>query len=92
MDARGRAQKLQILGWSLYGGLPLGLIVGSLLGQTILGGIVGPLLIYAAVYAFAKGVGRGAAFLHLPSGSSTPRRREYSRASALCFLISFSKV
>jgi len=83
VDAAARALKLRALAFGLYAGLPLGLAVGALLGQAILGGILGPALIYALVMGIASVSGRGASAIYMPSGSTTPSRKEYSRARSL---------
>ena len=83
VDAPRRARQLQILGWSLYGGLPLGLAVGFLVGHAFLGALLGPLLIYGAVSTVVAFLGRGAGVVYMPYGSGVPRRKEYSRAEAL---------
>ena len=83
IDAVARTQKLHGLGWSLFGGLPLGAFVGILVGHPFLGAVIGPLLIYAFVLLVAHSAGKGAGVLYMPSGSTTPRKKEYSRAKAL---------
>jgi tetratricopeptide (TPR) repeat protein len=74
VDAAGRAQKLQAFGWALYGGVPLGVAGGFLIGNVFLGLVLGPAITIG---------GKGAKVIYMPSGSSTPRKREYSRAKAL---------
>jgi tetratricopeptide (TPR) repeat protein len=83
VDAGARAQKLHALGWSLYAGIPLGILVGSLLGHPLIGLVLGPLLLLAVVTWLSHMAGRGASTVYMPSGSSTPRKKEYSRARAL---------
>jgi tetratricopeptide (TPR) repeat protein len=83
VDAAARAQRLHGLGWSLYGGVPLGVVVGMVVGHPFLGLILGPALIFGVVSLIARSAGKGAGVLYMPSGSSTPRKREYSRAKAL---------
>ena len=82
-DAAGRTQRLHALSWALYGGLPLGGLLGGLLGHPFLGLILGPALIYGFVSLVAHSAGKGAGVLYMPSGSTTPRKKEYSRAKAL---------
>ena len=83
VDAADRAQKLKAFGFALYGGIPLGIVVGILVDQLVLCALLGPVLVYSVVMAVATLSGRGASLLYMPSGSSTPKRREYSRAKAL---------
>ena len=83
VDAAARAQKLHAWGWSLYGGVPFGAAVGSLLGNILLGAILGPLVIYGVVVGIATLSGRGASAVYFPSGATTPKKKEYSRAKAL---------
>lgn len=83
VDAAARAQKLQAWTWSLYGGIPLGAGAGLLMGNLLLGILLGPFVIYGVVVGIAALSGRGASILYMPSGSTTPKRKEYSRARAL---------
>lgn len=83
VDAAARAQKLQILGWALYAGVPIGGGLGFSLGHPFLGVLLGPLMVYAGVILVVRLVGKGAGTVYMPSGSSTPRKQEYSRAKAL---------
>jgi len=83
VDAAGRAQKLQAFGWALYGGVPLGVAGGVLIGNVFLGVVLGPAIIYGVVTGIAAIGGKGAKVIYMPSGSSTPRKKEYSRAKAL---------
>jgi len=83
VDAAARAQKLHALGWSLYGGVPFGAAVGALMGNILLGAFLGPFVIYGVVVGIASLSGRGASVVYMPSGSTTPKRKEYSRAKAL---------
>jgi tetratricopeptide (TPR) repeat protein len=83
IDAVARTQKLRALGLSLYGGGFQGLVAGSVVGHPFLGVIIGPALIYTFVTLVAHFAGKGAGALHMPSGSTTPKKREYSRAKAL---------
>ena len=83
VDAADRAQKFKALGFALYGGIPLGAAGGYLLGHVFLGVVLGPVLIYSVVVGIATVSGRGASALYMPSGSTTPKPKEYSRAKAL---------
>jgi len=83
VDAGDRAQRLRIWVWSVAAGLPFGGGVGLLLGHLLLGLLLGPLVIFAIVAVLTGYAGRGASVLYMPSGATTPRRREYSRAKAL---------
>ena len=83
VDAADRAQRLRICVWSLAAGLPFGGGVGLLLGHLFLGLLLGPFVIFAIVVALTGHAGRGASVLYMPSGATTPRRKEYSRAKAL---------
>jgi tetratricopeptide (TPR) repeat protein len=83
VDAVGRARNFKALGFALYGGVPLGLAAGSMMGHPFLGLLLGPALIWTFAMVVAAIAGRGAGVLYMPSGSSTPRRREYSAAEAL---------
>jgi tetratricopeptide (TPR) repeat protein len=83
IDGAARARKLKTLAFALYGGVPLGAAAGYLLGHPVLGGLLGPALIYAIVTGIAAASGKGASALYMPSGSTTPRPKEYSRAKAL---------
>jgi tetratricopeptide (TPR) repeat protein len=83
VDAVTRAHRVKILGWALFGGLPMGAAAGFAAGHIVLGMILAPLLIGTVAWIVAGVAGKGATFLHMPSGSSTPRKREYSRAEAL---------
>ncbi len=83
VDAAARAQKVKILGWSLFGGLPMGAAAGFATGHILLGMILAPALICIVAWTIATTAGKGASLIHMPSGSSTPRTREYSRAEAL---------
>jgi hypothetical protein len=83
VDAVGRAYRFKILGWSLFGGLPMGAAAGYAAGHMILGMLLAPLLIFTVAWIVAGAAGKGATLLHSPSGSSTPRKKEYSRAEAL---------
>jgi tetratricopeptide (TPR) repeat protein len=83
IDGAARARQLKTLAFALYGGVPLGAAAGYLLGHPILGALLGPVLIYATVSGIAAASGKGAGALYMPSGSTTPRPKEYSRAKAL---------
>jgi tetratricopeptide (TPR) repeat protein len=83
VDARSRAEKVKILGWSLFAGLPMGAAAGFAAGHIVLGMLLAPLLIGTVAWAVAGVAGKGATLLHMPPGSSTPRKKEYSRAEAL---------
>ena len=76
-------RKVKALGFSLYGGLPIGAAAGFMLGHPFWGLLLGPVLIWAVTMIVAGIAGRGVAFLYVPSGSSTPRKPEHSRAEAL---------
>jgi len=82
VDAAGRVRKLKALGFALYGGVPLGLAAGSMMGHPLLGLLLGPAIIWTFAMVVAAIAGRGAGVLYMPSGSSTPRRREFSAAEA----------
>jgi tetratricopeptide (TPR) repeat protein len=82
-DAAARAQRMHVWGWSLYAGVPFGVGVGLLTGHFVPGVLLGPVIIFGVVTGIAKASGRGASILYMPTGATTPRRREYSRAKAL---------
>ena len=83
VDAAGRAQRLHALAWSVYGGIPLGAGIGLAIHNLVLGIVVGPVIIFGLVVGLAGVAGRGAGVLYNPSGRSTPRRQEFSRARSL---------
>jgi tetratricopeptide (TPR) repeat protein len=83
VDAVSRAHRFKILGWSLFAGLPMGAAAGFAAGHILLGMLLGPVMIWTVAWVVAGVAGRGATFLYMPSGSSTPRKKEYSRAEAL---------
>jgi len=83
VDAAGRVRKVKALAFALYGGVPLGLAAGSMMGHPLLGLLLGPAIIWTFAIVVAAIAGRGAGVLYMPSGTSTPRRREYSAAEAL---------
>jgi hypothetical protein len=83
VDAATRAQKMHVWGWSLYAGIPFGVGVGLLTGHFVLGVLLGPVIIFGVVTGISNASGRGASVLYTPTGATTPRRREYSRAKAL---------
>jgi tetratricopeptide (TPR) repeat protein len=45
--------------------------------------MLGPLLIFSVAMGVSVVAGKGAGTLYMPSGSSTPRKKEYSRAQSL---------
>jgi tetratricopeptide (TPR) repeat protein len=49
----------------------------------MVGVLLGPLLIWLVVVGVTALAGRGASGIYMPTGVSTPRKREYSRAEAL---------
>lgn len=61
----------------------MGGLVGWTLGLELLGIILGPLIIYLIATLVMEGSGRAGSILLMPSGSSTPHDKEYSRAEAL---------
>ena len=83
VDAAARAQKVKALGFALYAGLPMGLAAGFMMGHPIIGALVGPAILYTVVSVISGGAGKGAGVLYNPSGRTTPRKKEYSRAVAL---------
>lgn len=83
VNAAARAQRLHAWGWSLAAGLPLGAGAGFMMGSILVGLLAGPVLIFGIVVGIATVSGRGASVLYMPSGVTTPRKREYSRARAL---------
>lgn len=92
VDVAGRAQKLHALGWALFAGVPLGgvagyafggLLLGSGLLGAVLGLFLGPLLIWGVALGLAAVAGRGAGVVYSPTGTSTPRKKEYSYAESL---------
>jgi len=83
VDAAARVRKMKALGFALYGGLPIGAAAGFAAGHPFLGLLLGPALIWTVTMAMAGLASRGAGLLFLPSGSSTPRRKEHSRAESL---------
>lgn len=89
VDAFERVTRFRVFGWSIVGAF-LGLLLGLFLGvqgtagagvialTTFLGwagSYFGPLFIL-------RGAGRAGSVLHSPSGSSTPRKKEYSLAQS----------
>jgi tetratricopeptide (TPR) repeat protein len=83
IDAVARAQQLRGLVWSLLLGGPLGGAVGAGIGHPFLGVLLGPVAMYTVIMGVANFAGKGAGVLYMPSGSTTPRKKEYSRAMAL---------
>ena len=73
VDAASRAQSFKILGWALYGGIPIGGAAGFAAGHPFLGLILGPVLIWTVAMSISSLAGRGAGQVYMPSGSSTPR-------------------
>lgn len=82
VDASARVRKVKALGLALYGGVPIGAAAGYMAGHPFLGLVLGPVLIWTVAMAVTGIAGRGAGRLYMPSGSSTPRRKEHSRAKA----------
>lgn len=83
VDAASRARALQAAGWALAGGLPLGGALGYVLGFAVIGALLGPFLVFGIVLGITRAAGGGAGVIYMPSGSTTPRKKEYSRAMAL---------
>lgn len=83
VDAPGRARRFKVLAWALYAGVPMGAAAGFAAGHPFLGLLICPILIWTAVTVVAEVSGRGGSVLYMPSGSSTPRKKEYSQAKAL---------
>jgi hypothetical protein len=83
VDAAARAQKLHAWGWSLYGGVPFGVGIGLLTGHLLLGIFLGPVIVYAFVAGIAALSGKGASVFYMPSGATTPKKKDYSRAKSL---------
>jgi tetratricopeptide (TPR) repeat protein len=54
-----------------------------MLGNILLGALLGPFVIFGIVVGITSLSGRGASVLYMPSGFTTPRRKEFSRAKAL---------
>ena len=83
VDSVARVRKMKVLGFSLYGGLPLGAAAGFAAGHPFLGLLLGPVLIGTVTMVLAGMGGRGVSFLFIPPESSAPRKTEHSRAEAL---------
>lgn len=83
VDTAAGVRRMKTLAFALYGGLPLGGAAGFAAGHPFWGLLLGPVLIWAVTIVVAGLAGQGVAFLYLPSGSSAPRRKEYSRAESL---------
>ena len=81
-DAAETAMKLRVGVWSLIG-VGLGFLAGSLAGHPFLGALVGGGGVYGLAMLLVGGAGRVASTLHAPSGATTPRGREHSRAESL---------
>jgi tetratricopeptide (TPR) repeat protein len=83
VDAAARARALKAGVWALGAGLPIGGFGGYAAGHPVLGMLLGPAVILAGVMAIQAMAGRGASLLYMPSGSSTPAAKGYSKAEAL---------
>jgi tetratricopeptide (TPR) repeat protein len=83
VDSTEQAENLRILVWALYAGVPMGGMAGFALGHPFLGAVLGPLVIWGGARLVLHVMARGGSLIYMPSGSSTPRDREYSRAEAL---------
>ena len=90
VDAFARAQRVQRITWGFYAAfymsLPTGLMVAKdLIGPVVaVGMLVGVVAVVYLVTGFvSEGAGAVVAKIHAPSGESTPRRAEYSRAQSL---------
>jgi tetratricopeptide (TPR) repeat protein len=83
VDSADRVQKFRARVAAIFLGGGLGGLLGFLLGHPILGLLLGPVLVYSVVMGVANSAGKGAEVLYMPSGSSTPRKQEYSRAKSL---------
>lgn len=90
VDAAFRGRFLQAFGWLAMAGLFWGGLIGGLMGGfpgAVLGGLGGILLLGVggggAVTLFTERMGGTARVLYNPSGSSTPRQRDYSYAKSL---------
>ena len=85
VDSASQAQKLQALGWSMFGGTVVGLAGAMMFGTPgfLIGWIAGSALIFLVTVIVAGGAGSASAALYMNAGSSTPARREYSLGDAL---------
>lgn len=83
VDAVARAEKFRVLAWSLFAGLPMGAAAGLMMGHVLLGMVLAPVAIWIVVMVLTGTAGKSAVFLGVSSGSSTPKRKGYSRAEAL---------
>jgi len=92
IDAGDRAVRLHALMWAtgvgIFGGIPIGLALATLLGfHPLLGLVLGVGVGFGVVYYgslfITNKAARVAQTIYNPSGESTPRRREYSQAAAL---------
>jgi tetratricopeptide (TPR) repeat protein len=83
VDAVARAEKLRVAGWALFAGLPMGGMAGYAAGNVLAGLVLGPVFVFVVASLILAPVNRTASLLHMPSGSSTPRRKEHSQAEAL---------
>lgn len=91
-DLADKAQRLQVGLWALAVASTMGTLGGAGLAylnglNPILGAVLGFALLYSGIYFGSMRMLAGAAsvagMLHGPSGSSTPAKREYSRAQSL---------
>jgi tetratricopeptide (TPR) repeat protein len=92
VDAGDRAIRLKALVWAsfvgIFGGLPIGSVIAVKVGiPPMLGLFLGLAIGFGGVYYGSLFITRRAArvaqTVYNPSGESTPRRREYSKAAAL---------
>jgi len=92
IDAGDRAVRLHALMWAtgvgIFGGIPIGLALATLLGfHPLLGLVLGIGVGFGVVYYgslfITNKAARAMQTIYNPSGESTPRRREYSQAAAL---------
>jgi tetratricopeptide (TPR) repeat protein len=83
VDSVARAEKFKILAWALFAGLPMGGLVGYVLGHVLIGAVLGPTIIWLVAMGIMRGPARAGSLLFMPSGISTPREEGHSRAEAL---------
>jgi tetratricopeptide (TPR) repeat protein len=92
IDAGDRVVRIKALMWGVvvgvFGGIPIGIGVSVLFGfHPLLGMALGLGIGFGGTYYgslfIANKAARAAEIIYNPSGESTPRRREYSRAAAL---------